>query len=358
MKATTESSPIEDGRSLDHKTLEQLRLRAVGAVVRGHSPELVIDIFGFHRWCIYEWLRIYKAEGWEGLRARPVEGRPPSLDEQGKQWLKQTVLGGTPEDWGYPTTLWTRGILAELVGKHLGMQLSEATIGRYLHELGLSAQVPDWKAQEQDAQAVRRFEEEKFPSIVRLAVKIGADIYFMDESGCRANQHQGRTWGLVGHRPVVQSTGQRFGLNVLSAVSPKAGLRFKVVERSIRSQEVIAFLEALLRGSERPIIVVADRHSIHFSAAVRKFARAWRHRLKLFGLPTYSPEYNPDEGVWSELKPHGLGKQRIYDKKDFKSKLYQTMRSIQKQTDKIASFFVRTPACAMLLSTMVMSGYL
>jgi transposase len=224
--------------------------------------------------------------------------------------------------------------------------------------LGLSAQVPDWKAHEQDPEAVRRFVEEKFPRIVRLAVKIGADIYFLDESGCRANQHQDRTWGLVGQRPVVESTGQRFGLNVLSAVSPIAGLRFKVVDRSIRSQEVIAFLERLLRQSERLLIVLADQHGIHFSAAVREFARRWHRRLKLFSLPAYSPEYNPDEGVWSEVKPHGLGRQGIQDRHDFKAKLYRTLRSLQKQTDKLASFFVRTPACASLLGVLAMSVYL
>jgi transposase len=302
MKDRKENSPIEDGRALDHKTLEQIRFRAVAAVLRGHSPETVIDILGFSRSCIYAWLDSYKAGGWEALRARPLEGRPTELDAAAQQWLKKTVLESTPLAWGYETPLWTRAILAELLQERFEVKLSEVSVGRYLHELSLSAQVPDWKAHEQDPQAVRHFLEETFPRIVTLALKIGADIYFLDESGCRANQHQGRTWGLVGQRPVVESTGQRFGLNVLSAVSPKAGLRFKVVERSIRSAEVISFLERLLKQSDRPVIVLADRHGIHFSAAVREFARPWRHRLKLYGLPSYSPECNPDEGVWSEVK--------------------------------------------------------
>lgn len=358
VKNVIENRLVEDGRALDHKAMEQIRLRAVDAVLRGHSAETVIDIFGLHRSCIYVWLDSYKKGGWEALRARPLQGRPEELDEAAKQWLKETVGHSTPEKWGYQTALWTRAILAELIEQRFEVKLSETTVGRYMHELHLSPQVPDWQPREQDPEEVRRFVEVKFPQIVRLAKRIGADLFFLDESGCRANEHRGRTWGLVGERPVVESTGKRFGLNMLSAISPKAGLRFKVVERSIRSVEVISFLEAMLKQSDRPIIVLADRHGIHFSEAVRGFARPWRRRLKLFGLPRYSLECNPDEGVWSEVKPHGVSRQSIQDKPDLKAKVRRTFQSLQKQTEKLASFFTRTPACTAILGVMVMSGYL
>ena len=80
---TTEINPIKDARSLDHKTLEAIRFRAVSAVLRGHSPETVIDIFGFSRCSIYVWLKLYREGGWEALRARPLEGRPSELDAKG-----------------------------------------------------------------------------------------------------------------------------------------------------------------------------------------------------------------------------------------------------------------------------------
>jgi transposase len=359
MKVLDEHFPLKDGRAIDPKSMESIRLLAVAAVQRGHSPEAVIKILGFSRSCIYAWLDSYKTGGWDALRARPVAGRPPELDPAGKAWLKQTVLAGTPEKWGYDTALWTRGILAQLVDQRFGVKVSEPTVGRYLHELALSPQVPNWKAHEQDPEAVRRFVEEKYPRIVRLANKIRAQIYFLDESGCRATEHRGRTWGLMGQRPELQSTGQRFGLNLISAISPEGQLRFKVFEHSIRSAEVIEFLTALLQGSDQPLIVVMDNHSMHFSAAIKAFARPQRPRLKLFSLPTYSPECNPDEGVWSEVKPHGVSRQRIHDKQDFKKKVRHALHRLQKQTAKIFSFFVRTPECATMCQTeLAMSGFL
>jgi len=351
-------APTDDGRALDHRTLEEIRIRSVKAVLRGYSPEVVIGVLGLSRCCIYVWLDAYHKGGWEALRARPLAGRPAELDEQAKAWLKEKVLQTTPEDWGYETVLWTRGILAELIRQHFEIEVSETTVGRYLHELGLSAQVPDWKAHEQNPEKVNHWLGQTFPQIVSLAKKIGADLYFLDESGCRAHQHSGRTWGLVGKRPVIKSTGQRFGLNMISAISPEGELRFKVLEQSIGSAEFITFLKGLLKQSDHPIIVILDRNRIHLSEAVRQFARPRRQRLKIFTFPTYSPECNPDEGVWSDVKPHGISRQAIHGKTDFKAKLYRVLHSLQKQPSKVISCFLRSPACMWMSIVMVTSGYL
>jgi len=52
------------------------------------------------------------------------------------------VLNSTPIDHGYDTLLWTRSILAELLNKHFGIGVSEATVGLHLHQLDLSCQNP------------------------------------------------------------------------------------------------------------------------------------------------------------------------------------------------------------------------
>ena len=45
--------PRRDARELDHKTLEEIRIRAVEQVQSGESPEVVIKALGFSRSCIY-----------------------------------------------------------------------------------------------------------------------------------------------------------------------------------------------------------------------------------------------------------------------------------------------------------------
>src|SRR5918995_11473 len=54
-----------DGRKLDHQTLEAMRLRAVDAVESGVHPEDVAASLGMGRGTVYGWLAKYR-EGWPG----------------------------------------------------------------------------------------------------------------------------------------------------------------------------------------------------------------------------------------------------------------------------------------------------
>src|SRR5258705_553316 len=68
-----------DGRKLDHKTLEALRIRAVDQVGEGAHPEDVAAALGLHRKTVYGWLAKYREGGKDALRAQPGPGRPPKL---------------------------------------------------------------------------------------------------------------------------------------------------------------------------------------------------------------------------------------------------------------------------------------
>src|ERR1035441_547683 len=69
----------DDARKLDHATLEALRIRAVGMVQKGESPEVVGKALGLNRTTVYEWLAMYRRGGWDALKAKPVPGRKPKL---------------------------------------------------------------------------------------------------------------------------------------------------------------------------------------------------------------------------------------------------------------------------------------
>ena len=61
----------DDGRKLDHKTLEQLRIRAVGRIKQGAHPEDVAAALGMTRAAVYGWLAKYRVGGLEALKAPP-----------------------------------------------------------------------------------------------------------------------------------------------------------------------------------------------------------------------------------------------------------------------------------------------
>src|SRR4030042_732842 len=110
-----------DGRKLDHQTLEAIRMRAVQQVQKGESPEAVIRALGFSRICIYNWLARYREGGWEGLKAVKLNGRPPKLNGKQIRWIYNIGVTKNPGQLKFPFALWTRDMISQLLLKKYGI---------------------------------------------------------------------------------------------------------------------------------------------------------------------------------------------------------------------------------------------
>jgi transposase len=331
---------LVDGRKIPDEVMGYIRKIAVQAIrENGQSPEVVGKVLNFNRSCIYEWLKRYDEGGYEALESRRPPGAKPLITREMEGWLEETVLNSTPVQHGYDTNLWTRDILAELLKKEFGVSVSGLSVSLQLRKRGLSYQKPCYRDLARDEREVEHFVNDTFPRIHRLADKMGADIGFEDEAGIGLMRRSGRTWGRVGSTPVVQVVMQRGGYNVLSIVTPKGEMNYSVMEESVNSERYIEFLDDLIHGRERPLILIVDQVSFQGSQKLRAWVRAHRTRLRIFFLPKCSPELNPDEQVWNEVKNNKLGKQPIKNKRDLKQRLYSALRSLQRQSDRIRSFF-------------------
>lgn len=328
-----------DARKLDHGTLEQIRIRAVQRVQAGESPEVVIRALGFSTRCIYSWLAMYRAGGWDALKAKRISGRPPKLASRDLQWVYRTVTGKNPLQLGFPFALWTRAMIAKLIVKRCGVRLSLASVGRLLAQLGLTCQKPLWRAYQQDGSRVEQWLKSEYPRIRALAKREKAEIYFEDESGVRSDFHSGSTWAARGQTPVVRVTGQRFSLNMISAISPRGALRFMVVKGGVGAQVFIQFLKRLMHGQRRPVFLIVDGHPAHRSKLVKAYIESLAGKLRLFFLPPYSPELNPDELVWNDVKNNAVGRSRHDGPEDLRRAVRGRLRFLQKRPDRIRSFF-------------------
>jgi transposase len=328
-----------DGRKLDHKTLEEIRVRAVQQVQAGESPEVVIRALGMSRSRIYEWLAWYRSGGWSALRSKPLAGRPRKLSGSQLQWLYQTVAQKNPLQFRFPFALWTREMVRTLLRERFKIKLSVSSVGRLLRQLGLSCQRPLWRASEQDPAQVRRWRQEEYPRIRALARKVGATIYFADESAVRSDYHAGTTWGIRGQTPVAVSSAERYKVNMISAVTPRGHMRFMLFENAFHTLRFVEFLKRLLHGARASVFLILDGHPVHRSRDVQRFVRATKGRLRLFWLPAYAPELNPDEQVWNHVKPKGAGRAAFSVVSDMKALLLALLHSLQKSPAMIRSFF-------------------
>src|SRR5437588_12765078 len=104
-----------DARQLSHDMLEDMRRRAVMAVQEGQSPEIVGKAFGLNRTTIYDWLAQYRRGGWGALKAKPLAGRPPTLNGPQMKWSYSTVTQKNPLQMKFEFAVCTRRMGARLV---------------------------------------------------------------------------------------------------------------------------------------------------------------------------------------------------------------------------------------------------
>jgi transposase len=104
-----------------------------------------------------------------------------------------------------------------------------------------------------------------------------------------------------------------------------------IVEKGgVNAEVFIEFLKRLIAGAKRKVFLIVDRGPAHI---------AKNGKLRLFYLPPYSPDRNPDELVWKHLKADTVGRMAVTNKEDFKSKVRSSMRQLQSDSEKIRSFY-------------------
>ena len=329
----------DDGRKLDHATLEAMRLRAVKRIEAGARVEDVASSLGLSRSAVFAWMAAYREGGERALVAKPVPGRPPKLSGTQLRTLYTLISGSDPRQYQFEFALWTRELVQQLIWTRFRVRLSVVSVGRVLRMLGLSPQRPVFRATQQDPERVKRWRETDYPAIREEAAQAGGMIYFADEAGIRSDYHSGTTWAPVGQTPVVTSTGARYSLNMISAVTPKGRLRFSTFTGSMTAKVFLDFVKRLLHDEPNPVFLILDGHPVHRSKAVREFAQSSDGRLRLFFLPPYSPELNPDEWVWKNVKHDRIGKAGITSAEDLQNKAERALRRLQRLPALVCAFF-------------------
>ncbi|MFN2535493.1 MAG: IS630 family transposase, partial [Pseudonocardiaceae bacterium] len=151
--------------------------------------------------------------------------------------------------------------------------------------------------------------------------------------------HAGTTWAPVGQTPVVKATGARHTLNMVSAVTAQGLLRFSTFTGSFTATRFIEFARKLMADADGPVYLVVDGHPAHRAKLVKQFVAATGGKLTLFVLPAYSPQLNPDEWVWNNVKHDRVGRTSVRDADEFKTKIIGALRRLQKLPHIVRAFF-------------------
>jgi transposase len=341
-----------DGRKLDRFTLEALRLRTVAQVAAGETTcALAAKALGLSEAAVYRWWQRYRQGGEQALRGTVAPGAERRLSDAHLDELYDLIRDHEPRDHGLPAALWTRDLVKDLIKTRFRVELTAGSVGRTLRHVGLSVQRPAHRAVEADPAKVREWQDVTWPALRAEADRTGAMIFFADEAGVRSDHRTGTTWAPVGKTPVVKATGKRTHVNMITAVPLKGSLRFSVFTSSFTATVFVDFLKRLVRDVPQPIIMVVDNLRVHHAKAVTawltKVNTQTPGRIRLVFLPPYSPQLNPAEWVWQNVKGAKIGKARLADARDLPDLAATALHSLQKLPATVAGFF-RDPHLAYL----------
>lgn len=152
----------------------------------------------------------------------------------------------------------------------------------------------------------RALEAQRLAPSKKNAIRLGAHLVFVDESGFMLAPTVLRTWAPRGQTPLLRHWARHDRISVISglSVSPvrqHLGLYYQWHHHNFHQVEICAFLSHLLRHLRGPVIVLWDRLRLHRLPPVHDLCRRVP-RLRLEYFPAYAPELNPDEHIWTLAK--------------------------------------------------------
>jgi transposase len=279
------------------------RGRAVLGYIEGRRViELAVEA-GVTRGSVNRWLQWYEAAGVEGLRTGIAPGPAPKLTEDQQDELVAWIEAG-PQAAGYSSGVWTGPMIRDFIEDHFGVKYHSHHVPRMLNQLGFSIQRPRKRLARANLEAQAIWLQTTFPAIKKKAKACRGLVMFEDEASFWLDGTLHRTWSRVGIQPRVDTFGMRKTAHIFGAISLEERPRFRYQFAPVfNGATFLDFLKHLVYRSRRKIFLIIDNGPCHnLDADGKAWLAANRHRIELFRLPPYSPEFNPIEGVWKETK--------------------------------------------------------
>ena len=134
------------------------RLLAIALVLDGHSREAAARLNGMDRQVLRDWVHRYNADGVAGSHSRWGPGRPPALNESQMEELRSLVLEG-PDLARNGVVRWRCADLRTEIAARWSVTVSEGTVGKLLHRLGMTRLQPRPHHPKKDAAVQETFKK-------------------------------------------------------------------------------------------------------------------------------------------------------------------------------------------------------
>lgn len=306
---------------------------------RSHTQANAAELFGLSLVAVKKIWEKYKAGGLRAIQEKK-RGVREGKKITGKQAaeIRKLIKDKFPEQLKLAFGLWTREAVQQLILSRFGIELSRWQVGRYLKSWGYTPQKPIRKAFEQKPEQVKQWLVKEYPAIKKRAAKEKGTIYFGDETGMRSDHQAGRSYAPKGETPIITATGQRFSLNMISAISNKGHLQFMIIDR-FNGGVFLDFLKRMIKYSREKVFFITDGHPAHKTKIIKEWLEENKKRIEVFFIPPYSPELNAQEYLNQDVKTNVIGKKRPINKEQMRENVEGFMKGRKKNKKQVQKYF-------------------
>jgi transposase len=280
------------------------RIQSLLYIVDDTSVTDVALILDLSEQSVYNYVTAFVRKGLDSLGYKYPSGRPPKLTQSQRKELARLIDQG-PEEAGYDCGGWNTALIQDLILTHYGVEYTPQYIAQLLKTLGYSWQKARFVSDHLDdvAEEQKIWMEKTWPAMLQLARTKHALLLFGDECSFAQWGSLSYTWARRGHQPTVKTSGKRKGYKVFGFIDYFSGsLFYKGQTDKFTSETYQAFIEAVLSRTTQPLIILQDGAKYHTSKAMQEFFAAHVDRITVQQLPRYSPEFNPIEHLWRNVK--------------------------------------------------------
>ncbi len=275
-----------DMRSLPRDARHERRVQVIRLRKAKQTYDQIAAQTGLSRTGVFNICRRHEAGGAAALKDAPggrKVGDKRLLSVTQEKTMRQFIVDKTPDQMKMPYALWNRAAVARLIYERLDIRLPVRTVGLYLKRWGFTPQKPMKKAYEQSPAAVKKWLDEEYPVIAANAKAEGAEIHWGDETGMRSDDVRGRSYAPQGQTPVVRVNNKRHGLSVISTVTNKGVMRWKIFDGALNADILIDFMKRLIRDAKRKVYLILDNLRVHHSKPVKKWLAEHGNEIEVFG---------------------------------------------------------------------------
>jgi transposase len=279
------------------------RIHVLFALIdEGKAVKEVAEFFTLGEQTVRDYFNEFCRRGVASLSYTRPPGRPAKLTKSQRKELKELIEAGA-EAAGYSSACWSAVMIQDLILVRFEVTYHPHYICMLLDQMGFSFQKARFVSDHLDEAARLHWRGKLWPQIRQLAKTKNALILFGDEASFAQWGSLSYTWAPKGQQPTVKTSGKRKAYKVFGLIALGTGQLFwKAHTGRFNSDSYAAFLTEVLDQTHQHLILIQDGARYHTSTAMQLFFAQQATRLSVFQLPAYSPDFNPIEKFWKNVK--------------------------------------------------------